>query len=145
MGLKIKYFLKKVKTALLNPKNHKVLLKDPVGPNEGPWLVMDPVGGSSCISRVPWYGFWCLECKHMANVADFLLWVICPPCLFKDSETPAWLGYPDFKRKDGHTCNFTSIIIIIWFIYEIGKIHCSTIQCTQECGQNRMHSYISIV
>ena len=29
-------------------ENHKVLLNDPVGPNEGPWLVMDPVGGSSC-------------------------------------------------------------------------------------------------
>ena len=38
------YFLEKVKTALQNLKNHKVLLKDPVGPNERPWLVMDPVG-----------------------------------------------------------------------------------------------------
>ena len=47
------YFLEKVKTALQNLENHKVLLKDPVGPNEGPWLVMDPVGGSSCVPRVP--------------------------------------------------------------------------------------------
>ena len=34
------YFLEKVKTALQNLENPKVLLKDPVGPNEGPWLVM---------------------------------------------------------------------------------------------------------
>ena len=45
------YFLEKVKTALQNLENHKVLLKDPVGTNEGPWLVMDPVGGSSCVPR----------------------------------------------------------------------------------------------
>ena len=32
--------------SLQNLKNHKVLLKDPVGPNEGPWLVMDPVGAA---------------------------------------------------------------------------------------------------
>ena len=37
------YFLEKVKTALQNVENDKVLLKDHVGPNEGPWLVMDPV------------------------------------------------------------------------------------------------------
>ena len=46
-------FLEKVKIALQNLKNHKVLLKEPVGPNEGPWLVMDPVRGSSCVPRVP--------------------------------------------------------------------------------------------
>ena len=45
-------FLEKVKTALKNLENHKVLSKDPVGPNEGPWLVMDPVGGSSWVLRV---------------------------------------------------------------------------------------------
>ena len=39
------YFLEKVKTAMQNLDNHKVLLKDPVGHNEGLWLVMDPVGG----------------------------------------------------------------------------------------------------
>ena len=38
--------LEKVNTALRNLKNHKVLLKDPVRPNEGPWLVMDPVGAA---------------------------------------------------------------------------------------------------
>ena len=32
---------------------HKVLLKDPVRPNEGPLLVMDPVGGSSGVPTVP--------------------------------------------------------------------------------------------
>ena len=57
------HILEKVKTALQNLKNNKVLLKDPAGPNEGPWLVMDPVGGNSCVPRVPWYDFWCLECK----------------------------------------------------------------------------------
>ena len=47
------YLLEKVKTGLHNIENLKVLLKDPVGPNEEPWLVMDPVGGSSCVPRVP--------------------------------------------------------------------------------------------
>ena len=51
------YFLDKVKTPLQTPENHKVHLKDPVGTNEGPWLVMDPVGGSSCVPRVPRYAF----------------------------------------------------------------------------------------
>ena len=46
-------FLEKLKTALQNLENHKVLLKDPVRPNEGPWLVMDPDGGSSCVPKVP--------------------------------------------------------------------------------------------
>ena len=45
-------FLEKVKTASQNLKNHKVLLKDPVGPNEEPWLVMDPGGGRSGVPRV---------------------------------------------------------------------------------------------
>ena len=69
-------FLEKVNTALQNLENHKVLLKDPVRPNEGPWLVMDPVGGGSCVPKVPWYDFLCLECKNMANIADFFLWSI---------------------------------------------------------------------
>ena len=46
-------FLEKVNTALQNLKNHKVLLKDPAKPNEGPWLGMDAVGGSSFVPRVP--------------------------------------------------------------------------------------------
>ena len=83
-GFKECIFLEKVNTALQNLENHKVLLKDPVRPNEGPWLGMDPVGGSSC---VPWYDFLYLECKNMANIVDFHLWAI-----FKNSETPAWLG-----------------------------------------------------
>ena len=40
------FFLEKVNTALHNLENPKVLLKDPVGPNEGPRLVMDPVGAA---------------------------------------------------------------------------------------------------
>ena len=42
---------------LQNLENHKVLLKDPVMPNEGPWLVMDRVVGSSCVPTVPRYDF----------------------------------------------------------------------------------------
>ena len=34
-----------VEKALQNFENHIVLLKDPVGPNEELWLVIDPVGG----------------------------------------------------------------------------------------------------
>ena len=87
------YFLEKVKTALKNLENHKVLSKEPVGPNEGPWLVMDPVGGSLCVPWVPSYDFLCLEYKNMAYIADFHLWAIWPPPrMIKDSETPVWLG-----------------------------------------------------
>ena len=46
------YFFVKVNTAWQNLENPKVLSKDPVVSNEGPWLVMDPVGGSSCVPRV---------------------------------------------------------------------------------------------
>ena len=73
------HFLEKVITALQNLENHKVLLEDPVGPNEGPWLVMDPVGGNSCDPRVPWYDFWCLECKIMAMIANFSCGPFAPP------------------------------------------------------------------
>ena len=47
------YLFRKGKHSLAETRNHKVLLKDPVRPNEGPWLVMDPVGGSSYVLRVP--------------------------------------------------------------------------------------------
>ena len=93
------YFLEKVNTALQNLENHKVLLKDPVRPNEGPWLVMDPVWGSSCVPWVPWYDFWCLECKNMAYIADFHLWAIWLPRMIKDSETPVWLGLKHILRS----------------------------------------------
>ena len=33
-----------------------------------------------------------MQCKNMASTADFLLWAIWPPRLFKDPEMPAWLG-----------------------------------------------------
>ena len=49
-GIRECIILERVNTALRNLENHKVLLKDPVRPNEGPWLVMDPVGGSSCVT-----------------------------------------------------------------------------------------------
>ena len=93
------HFVERVKIAWVILKNQKVLLKDPVGPIDGPWLVMDPVEGTSCVPRVPWYDFLCLECKNMANIADFRLWAIGPPPLrlFKDSETPAWLGLKELS------------------------------------------------
>ena len=43
------FFFEKVSTALQNLKNHKVLLKDPIGYNEGLRLAMDPVGVSSYV------------------------------------------------------------------------------------------------
>ena len=52
-GLRELIFLEKVNTALQNLENHKVFSKDPLRPNEGPWLSMDPVGGSSFFPRVP--------------------------------------------------------------------------------------------
>ena len=35
------------------PENHKVLLMDPVESNKGSMVVIDPLGVSSCVSRVP--------------------------------------------------------------------------------------------
>ena len=52
-GFREYIILEKVNTVLWKLENHKVLLKDPVRPNEGPWLVLDPDGGSSCVPRVP--------------------------------------------------------------------------------------------
>ena len=46
-GFKECIFLENVNTALQNLDDHKVIIKVPVRPNEGPWLVMDPVGSSS--------------------------------------------------------------------------------------------------
>ena len=99
------YFLEKVKTVLQNLENPKVHLKDPIGPNEGPWLVMDPVGGSSCVPRVPWYDFWCLYGQYSQFFP--LGHLPPPPCLFKDSKMPAWLGLirnkSNFKSKPHHS------------------------------------------
>ena len=39
-GLKNESFFEKLNTALQNLKNNKVLLKDPLRRNEGPWLEM---------------------------------------------------------------------------------------------------------
>ena len=46
----------------------EVHFRDPVGSMEGPRLVSDPMGVSSCVLRVPWYGFCCLEYKNMAYI-----------------------------------------------------------------------------
>ena len=57
------HFVEKVKRALKNLENHKVPLKDLVGSNEGPLLVIDLVG----VPRVPWYVFLCVDffCSHI--------------------------------------------------------------------------------
>ena len=39
--------------------------------------------------------FFCIECKNISYIVDFLRWADLPtppPRLIKDSETPAWLG-----------------------------------------------------
>ena len=83
-GLRECVFLGKVKTALQNHENHKDLLKDPVRPNEEPWLVMDLVGGSSCVPRVPRF--------LMFRMPKYGQYSHLAPPLIKDYETPAWLG-----------------------------------------------------
>ena len=52
-GFRDRNFLEKVNTALQKLENPKVLLKDPVGTNEGPWIVMDHVGDNQCAPRIP--------------------------------------------------------------------------------------------
>ena len=37
-------------------------------------LGLDPMGVSSLVPRVPWYFFFGLECKHMANTASCVWW-----------------------------------------------------------------------
>ena len=59
-GFKECIFLEKVKTVLQNLENHKVLLKDPVRRNEGPWLVRDPVGCSADSETPVWLGLKCI-------------------------------------------------------------------------------------
>ena len=68
------------------------------------WGVMDPVGGSSCVPRVP-----CYEYKHMANIAVGHL--APPPLLIKDSEMPAWLGLRP------HQLHFSSSFYIQLILY----------------------------
>ena len=72
------YFLEKVKTALQNLENPEVLLKDPVGPNEGPWLFMDPVSLQSL--------------DMIIDIQNAKIWPLYPIilCLIKDSETSPW-------------------------------------------------------
>ena len=84
-------FLEKVNTALQNLENHKVLLKDPVRRNEGPWLGMDLDGASSFVPRVPWLDFWCLKCKNMVNITNFHLWAIPSLAWLSILKRPAWL------------------------------------------------------
>ena len=74
-------FLEKVNWALQNLENYMFLF---AGPCRAQWRTMDgqgPCRGSFCVRRVPWYEFWCLECKKMANIADFFLWAKHITCL----------------------------------------------------------------
>ena len=65
----------------------------PVGSNKGPWLVLDPMEVKSCVPRVPWHIFYCLECKTIANTADFRGMMIAPPPGINCFEnTPGLLG-----------------------------------------------------
>ena len=48
-------------------------------------VVSDYLGLGSCVLRVPWYVFRCLECKNIAYIGDFLSRAIWPP-------PSAWLG-----------------------------------------------------
>ena len=68
-----------------------IYFRGPVGSMEGPRLVSDPMGVGSCVLRVPWYGFCCLECKNIAYIADFL-WI-------RYSETPVWWGLRESHLK----------------------------------------------
>ena len=89
-GLKNVFFFRKGKYSLAESQKSQGPL-----PNEGPWQVMGTVGGSTCVPRVPWYDFWCLECKNIANIVNFPLWLranLPLPSLIKDSETSAWWG-----------------------------------------------------
>ena len=67
-----------------------VYFRGPVGSMEGPRLVYDPMGLISCVLRVPWYVFCCLECKNLTYIVEFLWWAIWPPPLIRYSETSAW-------------------------------------------------------
>ena len=60
-------------------KNHKVHLRDLVGSIEGPRLVLEPMEVRSCVPRVPWNVFGCLEYKIITNAADFRVDDDCPP------------------------------------------------------------------
>ena len=74
-----------------------IYFRGPVGSMEGPRLDSDPIGVGSCVLRVPWYGFCCLECKNIAYIVDLLWWSI----WIKDSETPIWWGLKDINT-DSH-------------------------------------------
>ena len=62
-------------------KNHKVHFWGPLGSIKGPRLVLDPMEVSSCVNRVPWNVFCCLECKNMTDTAGFQVEDDCAPAL----------------------------------------------------------------
>ena len=67
-------------------KNYEVHFRGLIGSIEGPRRILDLLGVHLYVHRVPWYVFCCLECKIIANMANF-------PCgANKDSQTSAWWG-----------------------------------------------------
>ena len=55
-----------------SPKISKIT-QGPAGSNGGPWLVLHLMKVCTCVPRVPWYAYCCLECKIIAYMDDFLL------------------------------------------------------------------------
>ena len=98
------YFLEKVNTALQNLKNHKVLIKDPVRPNEGPRLVMDPVGAALVRYTGGGLGFtqilfgqrhFFLPKNFWITIFFFIL-VLGPDFLVPKFVGPKFFSYPNF-------------------------------------------------
>ena len=64
---------------------------DPVGSIEGPRVVRDPMGSAFVSLESHAVFFLYLECKSMADIADFLCGAyLPPPRLIKDSQTSVW-------------------------------------------------------
>ena len=64
------------------------------GSIEGPRQVLDPMRVDLRLPRVPWFHFCCIECKNIANKANFL----CGESLIRPPP-PAWLRI--LKRRPG--------------------------------------------
>ena len=124
-----------------------IYFRGPVGSMEGPRLDSDPMGVGSCVLRVPWYGFCCLECKNIAYIVDFLWWAIWPPlCLIKDSETSVWWGLrlnhclvqPPLCIKSYIYCYFdshTSFRLFSFIRYKIQAPLYHSHFCYKDCGK----------
>ena len=70
------YNVEMVCTPLNRLENYEVHFRDLVGSIEGPRRVLDLLGVSCSVPRVPLYDFCCLECKNIAHTANFSLWAL---------------------------------------------------------------------